>query len=79
MFVYYKVTSSSEFSIEDTQLIFPPVGGSQTICTDVAIASDDLLEAEESFCLTLTSLEPNVIIGLNAAVTCIAIEDASGK
>ena len=77
--VYYKVTLSLDLSIEDMQLTFPPVEGPQTICSDVTIASDDLLEDEEMFCLTLTSIELNVIIQLNAAVTCIVIEDASSK
>ena len=76
---YYIVTFSLDLSIEDMQLTFPPTGGSQTICTNVTIASDDLLEDEETFCLTLSSFEPNVIIGLNAEVTCIVIEDANSK
>lgn len=51
----------------------------QTSCTDVTIASDDGLEDEETFSLTLDSLEPaQIIIGV-PAITTVVITDIDGK
>ena len=61
------------------QLLFPPGGGPQSSCTDVTITSDDGLEEEESFMLTLGSSDPaRVMIG-TPAITSVVITDTDGE
>ena len=68
----------ADFSIQDSQLTFPPGVESQTRCIDVTIVSDGKLEDEETFCLTLVSSDPDVTAGPTAAVTCISTADNDG-
>lgn len=67
-----------DFSIADTQLTFSPGGGPQTECTDVTILSNDGLESEEFFILSLESEDPAVNIG-SMAVTRIIITNTDGN
>lgn len=60
------------------QLNFPPGEGPQTSCTEVTITSDDGLEDEETFRLTLESSDPQIIIG-SPAITDVVITDIESK
>lgn len=69
----------SDFSVEgDSQLNFPSGRESQISCVTVTITSDDELEDEETFCLTLESSDSDITIG-PTAVTCLVIEDGNSK
>ena len=59
--------------------MFPPAGSNQTECTDVTIVSDGILEGEESFCLNLTSSDPDVNIEPTSMTTCIVIADSDSE
>ena len=61
--------------IANTVLVFPPAGINQTQCTAVTIVSDATLENEETFCLSITSSDSDVIVGASSMTTCIAIDD----
>ena len=49
------------------------------MCTDVTAIDDDLLEDIETYCLTLNSVDPNVIIDSDLAVTCVIIDNINSK
>ena len=58
---------------------YSPSGELQTVCTDVTAIDDDLLEDIETYCLTLNSVDPNVIIDSDSAVTCVIIDNVNSK
>ena len=55
--------SVTDFSIEDTELTFPATVGSQMSCSEVNISSNDGLENVETFFISLTSTDPDIITG----------------
>ena len=60
-------------------LPFSPGGGPQTSCTEVTIASNDGLEQEETFQLTLLSSDPTrIMIGV-PSITSIVITNTDGE
>ena len=62
------------------QLEFQPSGQSSTVCVDVNVNDDGVLEAPESVCLTLISTDPEFIIVENSSATsCIMIRDINCK
>ena len=61
------------------QLEYSPSGELQTVCTNVTAIDDDLLEDIETYCLTLNSVDPNVIIDSDSAVTCVIIDNINSK
>lgn len=65
----------ADFVINENVIVFPPAATNQIHCTNVTIVSDATLENEETFCLTINSLDPNVIIGAISMTTCITIDD----
>ena len=67
-----------DFTVDRSELMFPPGVASQTRCIDVTIVSDGRLEDEETFCLTLVSSDPDVTAG-STAVTCIVITNIDGE
>ena len=71
---------SPDLSLEGSaQLIFPSGGLSGSSCASVTIRDDDLFEGEETYCLTLNSVDPNVIIDSDSAVTCVIIDNINSK
>lgn len=69
---------SLDLTVVLSQLTFIPDGGHQ-ICTDVMIASNDGLEDEETFHLTLDSSDSDRIIVGPPATTSILITDTDGN
>ena len=55
--------SVTDFSIEGTELTFPATVGSQMNCSEVNITSNDGFENVETFFISLTSTDPDIITG----------------
>ena len=71
--------SISDINLDSLQLAFASANMPQTVCSNVAVISDNLLEEDgEMICLTLTSNDSDVMIGPHS-VTCIVIMDTSSK
>ena len=66
----------SIFSVE----IFP-AGSIQndTECTDIIITDDDALEGDQTFTVTLTTSDPNVILGTNTVLVIIRDNDGTSS
>lgn len=50
--------------------------GASTRCVTIPILDDDALEDDKAFTVTLTTLDPNVILGID--MTTITINDDDG-
>ena len=70
---------SSDVILVSGQLEFPPSDELQTVCTDVIAIDDDLLEDTETYCFTLNSFDPNILVDSGSAVTCVFINNINSK
>ena len=60
-------------------LEFASSGEFQTMCVDVTVVDDNVLEDDESVCLTLSSLDPEIVVDGDAAITCVLITNINSK
>ena len=60
-------------------LEFASSGEFQTMCVDVTVVDDNVLEDDESVCLTLSSLDPEIVVDGDTAITCVLITDINSK
>ena len=69
----------ADFEIENPTIAFPPAGTNQTQCTAITIVSDATLEKEETFCLNLSSSDPDVTFEPSSVTTCLMIADEDSE
>lgn len=60
-------------------LEFASSGEFQTMCVDVTVVDDNVLEDDENVCLTLSSLDPEIVVDGDAAITCVLITNINSK
>ena len=69
---------SSDFSFLSTNLTFLRGSADSTLeCVSISITDDALLEGNQTFTVTLSTSDPDVLLGNN--VTVITIKDTEGE
>ena len=70
----FSAMKSSDFTLLSTNLTFLRGSTDSTLeCVSISITDDALLEGNQTFTVTLTTSDPDVLLGNN--VTVVTIED----
>ena len=71
-------TASEDYNISSFPVIFVPDSlSSRSLCSNISIIFDGILEVVEDFFVTINSFDPSVLITQSSA--SVFIEDNSGK
>ena len=70
------MVGSDYTSFQSDEIFLPGSADNFTRCVEISIIDDDVLEGDQTFTLTLTTLDSDVMLG--NYVTTISIEDNYG-
>ena len=77
-FIFITAMASSDYDSLSSAVIFASGSNDRdSECVNVTITEDSVFETNETFTLTLTTLDPNVMLGNN--VTTITVVDTDGE
>ena len=68
-------TDYSSTSVSSDEVFPSGSTDSDTVCVDIAILDDNAVEGNHSFTLTLTTSDPDVMLGNNVTVITITEND----